>query len=439
MGCCAEGEFEAPDCEDNCEIFDLFVEPYECDDDGNFLIDLVFQISNPGTMGFTLFGNGMNYGNYEYGQIFYTIGPFAGDGTSIYEIVIQDIENPDCQNFITFEAIDCSVPNNVWPGDANADNIANNFDVLNVGIAFGATGEARTLQGNEWMGMAAIDWSSTFENGVNYVHADANGNGIVTADDLEAINLNYNLTHGDVTPFADEEGTENDPPLFVDLPGADLITIGQPFTAPIVLGTDDLPVDDIYGLAFTLVFDPEIINPADAQIIYNDSWMGQNNVNLLTLDKSFATGEVDIVLTKNDQNNVAGFGQIAAFIGIIDNIAGKQDVFIEVKDVRAIKSDESPVLLQRPVEIIEITTSTTLQNANNIIRIFPNPANDELIIANEFQLPVSFCEIRKADGQLVSIFNDSDKKLNISHLSAGLYLLKMEIGGRVYYERFVKI
>jgi hypothetical protein len=438
--CCFENEFVAPSCGVDCGIFALQIEPQECDAEGNFLIDFSFTVEGQDNEGFTVLGNGMNYGNFAYGELFYTVGPFVGNGVALYELIIQDLENTDCQNFIAFGAVDCSTPNLVWPGDLNNDNIANNLDLLNLGLAFNSDGEPRDMQGIEWSGLAATDWDLSFANGVNYVFADANGDGIAEGDDQNAIAVNYDLTHGDVVENYDELGDENDSELFVDLPNADAITIGQPFTAPIILGTNDLPADNIYGLAFTLVFDPTIIDPATVDIDYSTNWMGQNGVNILALDKTLAAeGEVDMVITKNDQNDISGFGQIAAFIGIIDNIAGKLEVEIFIRDVRAINRAEGTVLVQRPVEMIEITVATSNQITNNNINIYPNPATEELTITNNLNLPITAVELRNTDGKLLSIFENGAKKMDVSDLPSGVYLLKLEIAGRMYYERFVKL
>jgi hypothetical protein len=146
-----------------------------------------------------------------------------------------------------------------------------------------------------------------------------------------------------------------------------------------------------------------------------------------------------MVITKNDQNDISGFGQIAAFIGIIDNIAGKLEVEIFIRDVRAINRAEGTVLVQRPVEMIEITVATSNQITNNNINIYPNPATEELTITNNLNLPITAVELRNTDGKLLSIFENGAKKMDVSDLPSGVYLLKLEIAGRMYYERFVKL
>lgn len=96
--CCNELELEAFDCVATpvCEITNLFVEPSPCDDDGNFFGILSFDVKDPGASGFTVVGNGNNYGTFNYGESTYEIGPNNGDCETIFEFVVLDIENQNC-------------------------------------------------------------------------------------------------------------------------------------------------------------------------------------------------------------------------------------------------------------------------------------------------------------------------------------------------------
>jgi len=69
-----------------------------------------------------------------------------------------------------------------------------------VGLYFGETGPARDSISNLWMGHNCADWAGTQYNGMNYKHADCNGNGTVGFEDTVAVNTNYGLTRGGLTP-----------------------------------------------------------------------------------------------------------------------------------------------------------------------------------------------------------------------------------------------
>ncbi len=107
--CCAVLEVEAPDCsaEGDCAFDDLFVETYECDEEGNFLIDFTFEVVNPDAGSFNVHINGDYYGNYAYGESFYTIGPFDGDCESEYLISLYDELNDGCTISSSFGPVCC--------------------------------------------------------------------------------------------------------------------------------------------------------------------------------------------------------------------------------------------------------------------------------------------------------------------------------------------
>jgi len=86
-----------------CSISNLIIEASGCDADGFVTIDIEFDVDNPGADNmFTITGNGTDYGQFEYGEDFYTIGPVEGDCVTTYEVVITDVNNNDCSESVAF-------------------------------------------------------------------------------------------------------------------------------------------------------------------------------------------------------------------------------------------------------------------------------------------------------------------------------------------------
>ncbi|MEZ4984925.1 MAG: hypothetical protein R2795_07810 [Saprospiraceae bacterium] len=77
-----------------CGFSNLIVEPYACDG-GQFMVDVAFDNPNGGAAGFYIFGDGMIFGPFPYGQNFYTFGPLNGN-TPNHTVLILDIANPAC-------------------------------------------------------------------------------------------------------------------------------------------------------------------------------------------------------------------------------------------------------------------------------------------------------------------------------------------------------
>jgi len=82
----------------------------------------------------------------------------------------------------------------VWPGDFNDDGRAENTDLLYWGLAAGSTGTPRPNATTDWIEQDCPEWQSTV-SGVNSKHQDADGNGIIDADDIAVLINNYNQTH----------------------------------------------------------------------------------------------------------------------------------------------------------------------------------------------------------------------------------------------------
>ncbi|MEO0877198.1 MAG: cohesin domain-containing protein, partial [Bacteroidota bacterium] len=63
--------------------------------------------------------------------------------------------------------------NLVWPGDTNEDGIANNLDVLPLGLGFESTGPSRINPSTSWLPQFAAPWpAATPESSINFRHAD---------------------------------------------------------------------------------------------------------------------------------------------------------------------------------------------------------------------------------------------------------------------------
>jgi hypothetical protein len=442
-----------PDCSDgveigtvscatsgDCEIFDLIADPGICHNDGTYNLWLNFEFNNATNNYFDVFYNGDVLDYFPLSNLPVVIPHFHDDGETAQSITVCINDNPNCCATTEFEAPDCNTPNLVWPGDTNADGVADEFDLLNLGLAFNAGGPQRPVQGIEWVGLEAENWTQLFGSNLNFKYADCNGNGLVNTADMEALAVNFGETHGAPQAPVLIGGTENDPPFFVDLPGSGDLISGQPFTAPIMLGSADKPVQNAYGIAFTLHFDPDIVDPASVQLAYDPNWLGVNGVNLLTFDKTFAEeGIIHVALVRTDGNNVSGFGQIAAFIGIIDNIAGKDNMSIKLTGVRAIRENEALIPLHRPVETVALTTGVNTPVQDNKINVYPNPAEDVVFIEHADNLPLEMLEIEDVNGQVLRSEKFNSPQLNLAGLAPGVYFLKIKSGDRLFIERLAKL
>jgi len=83
--------------------------------------------------------------------------------------------------------------------------------------------------------------------------------------------------------------------------------------------------------------------------------------------------------------------------------------------------------------------SDVQQNANHIV-IYPNPAHNTLYMQTH-NLTVKNMEIYNLQGQSFPVYthHDSELQIDISHLSSGIYILKMNTPSAVLFSKFIKL
>jgi len=328
----------------------------------------------------------------------------------------------------------------VWPGDTNSDGIANNLDLLNIGVAFGFDGTPRASENITWKGFPAEEWDERFINTINYKHADANGDGIVDTNDQLAVDENYGKVHDSPAPEYPSEGDPEDPFLYVDLQDMVGILPGDSFEAPIVLGSPNKPIEEIYGVAFTINYTGGVLDPNQVDIEFTPSWLGTPGQDLLVLKKKFP-GRIEVALVRSDHENVGGFGEISAFVGIIDNIAGRAEVSVEIDDIKGITESEAIVKLFGPAKNLEVVAE--LEGGSNTlsygVEIFPNPVVDQVTF--RYQGPEEVERLAIYDGlgnRLLNVNNpDFWSRYKVKSWPSGIYFMEAIIDGRRVTKRFM--
>ena len=167
-----------------------------------------------------------------------------------------------------------------------------------------------------------------------------------------------------------------------------------------------------------------------ATIEINSGWLGTNN-ELVTIDYSDAlTGKIDVAISRTDQQNVGGSGPIANFVGIIDDILGRETLEVKVTNIRAIQADEMPVILNAPIELVNlITTNAESPQLSKQLDIFPNPSSDIIHIRYRGIMSSSNIQVYNIIGQEILNIQSATafEKLDVSDWSPGIYLVKVVI------------
>jgi len=94
------------DCEINCQLSSLFAETYDCEG-GEYYMDLEFDGEDLEGNSFAVIIDGVEYGQFEYGETFYTVGPIPENCTAAPVLEIQDLQVELCSDFFLFDEPIC--------------------------------------------------------------------------------------------------------------------------------------------------------------------------------------------------------------------------------------------------------------------------------------------------------------------------------------------
>lgn len=332
----------------------------------------------------------------------------------------------------------------VWPGDTDNDLVANVFDLLPIGIAYGDVGNARTSPTLAWVGQECLPWLDTIIGGTDKMFIDCNGNGTVEATDAAAIVLNYGLTHTKAhLPAA--RGTTTDPPLRLILP--DSADVGDTIVAPILLGDSVTMASNILGYAFQLHYDSDLIDSSTFWIDFSNSWVGNGGNPLELYENLHQTADCDAGQVRTTHTTVSGMGEVCrAHFVIIDNIDGKRqaldsamlDIFFTDVRVISLNGEVVPVDPQMASMIVyDRTTETQASPTATGIHVYPNPAHHRLYIEAEGQ-DLHLLELLTVQGQVLlhhQHLGGSRHSMDISQLAHGLYFLRVKTQGGTTVKR----
>ncbi|TAL61812.1 MAG: T9SS type A sorting domain-containing protein [Bacteroidetes bacterium] len=377
-------------------------------------------------------------GNYKYKRwsgVSLDLSPYGGSNVTI------EFANFDCGlcGHFAYTYLDASCFGspiaNIWPGDCDYDLNSNNVDLISLGIAYGATGSARSGATNNWVAQPSSDWNKAFPLGANYKHSDCNGDGVINASDTVAISLNYGNTHPfrlqpkKITPY------NTDLPDIYLVPSMDTANPSQMVDIDIMLGKANKPVDSIYGIAFRLYYDSAYINSSAMGATYNISWMGTVGTNMITMNRNFySQGQIDFALTRINQVNIGGSGKIATLsLKVKNGTTSSVPLNFYLADVVAVTKTKNAVSLNVSDTVVIVTPTATGVfdwNISDAIEIYPNPAQNTVSVNSVLPGTTTY-EIFNSLGQRLS-FMSSDKdvnKVDISNLKNGVYQFRISNSG----------
>lgn len=305
----------------------------------------------------------------------------------------------------------------IWPGDTDSNKVVNNFDVFNIGFAYGTTGPTRMSPTLDFLPQYAAPWSENGLDAVNFRHADTDGNGIVDEQDILAVNLNYDLVHNLQEAGDTRETFEID---FV----YETVTADNWVHVAILLGNNSEPIDDFYGAGFIIEYDQTMVVPNTAHVDFSESWTGTFFGDFIALQKDFHDeGRLDVGLVRTNQQGIDGSGKIGSFRFQLPEGVEFTPFTLTAREGDGVRADKSPYELQTTEVIVTDVKEFLPLSA---IQAYPNPVKTELFLTIPTEFEVTNIQLFGTNGQMVKEYTDTNTRtLEVSTLPAGLYYLRV--------------
>jgi hypothetical protein len=350
------------------------------------------------------------------------------------------INGKDCRTYkLKFDVVSpqagcVCIDNCVWEGDLNGDGRVTPSDLMVLGRHLGAEGPARSASANGvWSAQSSEDWGTTSIYGQDIKHADANGDGRLTAEDAQSILDNL----GKVNSLVKTEnlGYKDYPFQLIAVP--EVAQKDEEQSIYMILGTADRPANGIYGISLGLNMG-ELKDSAKVKTtFYNDSWLTEHAPNL-QIAKQVSNGDFRLAVTKSSDKSSSGHGVVGhmccVIVGDADGVRSESDrniitssvhatsIVLEDGDGQKFDVEGASVKLRRIKEVAPVV------NEDAQFAIYPNPATDGkiTILGNKeihtyelYNMNGSILQRKSLDKDITSI------SIKTQDISTGIYLLKI--------------
>ena len=377
---------------------------------------------------FFIYYPGSNYVGFDDFEVEYCINEVCVNYEVEIEVVSVDSDECFCVN-------DC-----VWEGDTDGNGKVNVSDILPIGRHMGISGAPRESLYDFWSAEDTDNWTYDQPSGKNIKHADANGDGIVTVVDTNSISEYYNQLSNFVP---DEVLDVKDYPFYL-IPQSTEVDSGELLVLDIVLGSEDFPVKDLHGLAFSVQVGGGFADSASLYIdLYEDSWL-TNLGPSIQMSKKPADGLIEAALTRTDGLPSSGYGIIGQLGFIVEDEAqgikdddGERYFGIRLRGaIGETAAGNSYYMPEAAVRIQYVNEGVKDEKLFPIdMLVSPNPTSDILRI----DLPNVNEEIRNLyltdiTGNSILV-NKSNSIINLGSLPMGMYILSVESNMNTYNQK----
>jgi hypothetical protein len=313
----------------------------------------------------------------------------------------------------------------VWPGDADRDGAVSSLDVLELGLAASSTGPSRSGASISWTGQYASAWNGLNSTGWNLAHVDCNGDGTVNSSDAAAITANFGLTH----TFRETSGSSVDPDISL-VPQQQFAYPNMWNKMDIMLGSSTNVQSALYGIAFEIQYDQNLLESDQAKIVYTSSFLNAGNQNIDFDKVVFAAGRDYAATVRTDHANVNGQGKIGEFwFRVKDAVADGTPIQVFAAGAHKVSANGNLVSATSGTASMAVSHNAaglaklaTLMSAE----VFPNPAVQSVTFVNDgpFVTQYSITDLTGREVRNGAFLGNT--MVDVSTLGAGSYLVRFD-------------
>jgi Secretion system C-terminal sorting domain len=348
----------------------------------------------------------------------------------------------------------------MFPGDANNDGIANQFDLLPIGVAYGSEGFPRPGAEPTWQPQfQPVAWPQNLPvSGINFAFLDSDGNGLVDSLDVDAIAFNFDSLQNASQPFphpyslADTCFSCPKPDLHISF-DRDTAMVKDTFYALLTLRypPNVLPQFGSLGIAFDLHYEPQNVKDDLIQVfpdtVSDDLMFVTATSTQASSWRAVPEGMIGFGASGKGQNafftpRPLGVVQIVVEDMVIRTFPVTVQFWLDASNFLIINELEQVVCLGSVfVDTIllydPVNPAFETNRWEDGVSIYPNPSEDALYIhLPNYQL--SEIEVLSATGYLLHRVKSAltnDVSLDVSSLAPGFYFLKLKTTAGLFIKK----
>jgi hypothetical protein len=271
----------------------------------------------------------------------------------------------------------------VWPGDTNNNGKVDASDLLPIGLYYGQTRPVENSPGIQWEAYLREPWTADGDN-PRRVYADANGDGIINAQDVLAIGLNYGKTHAESALAKYIAGSSIQKSMDERSGTLEIEVMRDDFdNNEIEMVVHINSIQPVYGISFKLQID----DPARLGELYSidvrESVLGEDilQFNRLVSEEGF----IDVGLSLKEGEGITGEGELMKLI-INHEFTKGSAVRISMEDLTVVDKMGRLLLFESGTMEYRIGEGyATLPTEYSLAQNYPNPFNPVTTI--EYGLP----------------------------------------------------